>query len=173
VWAGFPKSRPPCFAGCPPVITVHYIHHKCTVLPKLVTVCPYIAIYMALVHSRLTLSFSDWTKETSFINHAYAGLLKIQFPDGGSFACFQGEKNRLLATKTNEASFEPGGDIEIEVDDLAASRVTTCYVSDTKQLNFVDLQETIAVNVAALVAIFVGLRLFTYLSLRFVTLKTR
>ena len=24
---------------------MHYIHHKCTVLPKLVTVCPYIAQY--------------------------------------------------------------------------------------------------------------------------------
>ena len=32
------------FADCPPVITVYYIHHKCTVCP-----------YMALVHSRLTL----------------------------------------------------------------------------------------------------------------------
>ena len=33
-------------ADCPPVITVCYMHHKCTVCP-----------YMALVHSRLTLSF--------------------------------------------------------------------------------------------------------------------
>jgi ABC-type multidrug transport system ATPase subunit len=43
------------FADCPPVITVYCIHHKCTVFPKLVTVCPYIAIYILLVHSRLTL----------------------------------------------------------------------------------------------------------------------
>jgi len=41
----FPNP-PPCFADYPPVITVYYIHHKCTVCP-----------YMALEHSRLILYF--------------------------------------------------------------------------------------------------------------------
>ena len=42
------QIRHTLFAHCPPVITVYYIRHKCTVLPKLVTVCPYIAIYILL-----------------------------------------------------------------------------------------------------------------------------
>jgi hypothetical protein len=41
---GLSQIRHTLFADCPPVITVCYIHHKCTVCP-----------YMALVHSRLTL----------------------------------------------------------------------------------------------------------------------
>ena len=41
---GLSQIRHTLFADCPPVITVYYIHHKCTVCP-----------YMALVHSRLTL----------------------------------------------------------------------------------------------------------------------
>ena len=36
----------------------NYIHHKCAVLPKLVTVCPYIAIYSTPQDSRLTLCFT-------------------------------------------------------------------------------------------------------------------
>ena len=51
------------FRRLSPVITVCYIQHKCTVLPKLVTVCPYIAIYILLVHSRLILSFTHLSGE--------------------------------------------------------------------------------------------------------------
>ena len=53
--AAFPKSDRTLFADCPPVITVYYIHHKRTVLPKLVPVqtdypdcCPYIVQYIAI-----------------------------------------------------------------------------------------------------------------------------
>jgi len=56
------------FADCPPVITVYYIHHKCTVLPKLMTVCAYIAQYILLVHSRLTLFFSENRVCVSFLS---------------------------------------------------------------------------------------------------------
>ena len=63
------QVRPPWLSHIQPLFTdpeglrtVHYIHRKCTVLPKLVTVCPSIAIYSTPIprtspNSRLTLFF--------------------------------------------------------------------------------------------------------------------
>jgi hypothetical protein len=109
----------------------------------------------------------DWTKKTSFINHAYAALLKTQFPDGGTFACFEDEAEALLADSEEES-------VERDGVSIAGNRiVSTCRVEDTAQLSFVDLRESVWVNVGALLAVFFALRLATYLALRFVTLKPR
>ena len=109
----------------------------------------------------------DWTKKTSFINHAYAALLKTQFPDGGTFACFEDEAEALLADSEEES-------VERDGVSIAGNRiVSTCRVEDTAQLEFVDLRESVWVNVGALLAVFFALRLATYLALRFVTLKPR
>jgi hypothetical protein len=108
----------------------------------------------------------DWTKKTSFINHAYAALLKTQFPDGGTFACFEDEAEALLADSEEET-------VERDGVSIANRIVSTCRVEDTAQLSFVDLRESVWVNVGALLAVFFALRLATYLALRFVTLKPR
>ena len=109
----------------------------------------------------------DWTKKTSFINHAYAALLKTQFPDGGTFACFEDEAEALLADSEEES-------VERDGVSITGNRiVSTCRVEDTAQLSFVDLRESVWVNVGALLAVFFALRLATYLALRFVTLKPR
>jgi ABC-type multidrug transport system ATPase subunit len=108
----------------------------------------------------------DWTKKTSFINHAYAALLKTQFPDGGTFACFEDEAEALLADSEEET-------VERDGVSIANRIVSTCRVEDTAQLSFVDLRESVWVNVGALLAVFFALRIATYLALRFVTLKPR
>ena len=108
----------------------------------------------------------DWTKKTSFINHAYAALLKTQFPDGGKFACFEDEAEALSADSEEES-------VERDGVSIANRIVSTCRVEDTAQLEFVDLRESVWVNVGALLAVFFALRLATYLALRFVTLKPR
>ena len=46
-----------------------------------------------------TPAWLDWTKRTSFVNHAYAALLKTQFPDGGAFKCHEHELEALRATE--------------------------------------------------------------------------
>jgi len=55
---GFPKSRLPVYRACvttrPSFKGSRFTHHNCTVLPKLVTVCPYIAQYST---PRLTFLF--------------------------------------------------------------------------------------------------------------------
>jgi hypothetical protein len=121
-----------------------------------------------------TPAWLDWTKRTSFVNHAYAALLKTQFPNGGAFKCHEHELDQLEALKTREATedaFEAFASFE-------SSRrsdkrvVATCRV-DTGQLEFVDLRESVWVNVGALLCVFLALRLATYLALRFVTLKPR
>ena len=117
-----------------------------------------------------TPTWLDWTKETSFVNHAYAALLKIQFPNGGEFPCFQGEREALLSG-TSGATSEA---VPIGLDGaVETSKTVSCYVSDTQQLSFVDLSESVGVNVGSLACIFVGLRAATYLALRFVTLTSR
>ena len=109
----------------------------------------------------------DWTKKTSFINHAYAALLKTQFPDGGTLACFEDEAEALSADSEEES-------VERDGVSITGNRiVSTCRVEDTAQLSFVDLRESVWVNVGALLAVFFALRLATYLALRFVTLKPR
>jgi hypothetical protein len=122
-----------------------------------------------------TPAWLDWTKRTSFVNHAYAALLKTQFPNGGAFKCHEHELDQLEALKTREATedaFEAFASFE-------SSRrsdkrvVATCRVDDTGQLEFVDLRESVWVNVGALLCVFLALRLATYLALRFVTLKPR
>jgi hypothetical protein len=122
-----------------------------------------------------TPAWLDWTKRTSFVNHAYAALLKTQFPNGGAFKCHEHELDQLEALKTREATedaFEAFASFE-------SSRrsdkrvVATCRVEDTGQLEFVDLRESVWVNVGALLCVFLALRLATYLALRFVTLKPR
>ena len=111
----------------------------------------------------------DWTKKTSFINHAYAALLKTQFPDGGTFACFEDEAQALLADSEEETVERDG----VSIAGKGKRIVSTCRVEDTAQLSFVDLRESVWVNVGALLAVFFALRLATYLALRFVTLKPR
>jgi ABC-type multidrug transport system ATPase subunit len=74
-----------------------------------------------------------WTKRVSFINHAYALLLKIQFPEG------------------------LGGDAR--------------EGSDAAAVAFVDLDSEPGVNVGALFAILVGMRLLTYVALRWISLR--
>ena len=54
-----------------------------------------------------------------------------------------------------------------------SSRAEKTLVEDTGQLEFVDLRESVWVNVGALLCVFLALRLATYLALRFVTLKPR
>ena len=126
-----------------------------------------------------TPAWLDWTKRTSFVNHAYAALLKTQFPNGGAFKCHEHE---LEALKTNEAtedafeatedaSFESSRQVRDKFEDVRV--VATCRVEDTGQLEFVDLRESVWVNVGALLCVFLALRLATYLALRFVTLKPR
>ena len=106
-----------------------------------------------------TPAWLDWTKRTSFVNHAYAALLKTQFPDGGTFACFADE------ARSRARAADP---------EFAANReVATCRVEDTRQLEFVDLRESVWVNVGALLCVFLALRLAAYIALRFVTLKPR
>ena len=125
----------------------------------------------------------DWTKKTSFVNHAYAALLKTQFPDGGTFACFEDEAEALFNDSSeNENSVSVAGKgtqsagsrSDAEGGSGRADRiVSTCRVEDTAQLEFVDLRESVWVNVGALLCVFLALRLATYLALRFVTLKPR
>lgn len=74
-----------------------------------------------------------WTKRVSFINHAYALLLKIQFPEG------------------------LGADARDGSDDAAAA--------------FVDLDSERGVNVGALFSVLVGMRLLTYVALRWISLR--
>ena len=74
-----------------------------------------------------------WTKRVSFINHAYALLLKIQFPE------------------------ELGDDARDGSDDAAVA--------------FVDLDSEPGVNVGALVAVLVGMRLLAYVALRWISLR--
>ena len=121
-----------------------------------------------------TPAWLDWTKRTSFVNHAYAALLKTQFPDGGAFKCHEHELESLLesleATEDAFASF----DVEKTKKPSKKKRVVaTCMVEDTGQLEFVDLRESVWVNVGALLCVLLALRLATYLALRFVTLKPR
>ena len=126
-----------------------------------------------------TPAWLDWTKRTSFVNHAYAALLKTQFPNGGAFKCHEHELEALktrAATEdafeaTEDASFESSRQVRDKFEDVRV--VATCRVEDTGQLEFVDLRESVWVNVGALLCVFLALRLATYLALRFVTLKPR
>ena len=118
------------------------------------------------------------------MNHAYAALLKTQFPDGGTFACFEDEAEALfndsenlfgnfsVAGKGTPSSLGSRSDAE-GGSGRADRTVSTCRVEDTAQLEFVDLRESVWVNVGALLCVFLALRLATYLALRFVTLKPR
>ena len=116
-----------------------------------------------------TPAWLDWTKRTSFVNHAYAALLKTQFPDGGAFKCHEHELEALRATEdATEDAFA-----SFDARRSGKRVVATCRVEDTGQLEFVDLRESVWVNVGALLCVFLALRLATYLALRFVTLKPR
>ena len=119
-----------------------------------------------------TPSWLDWTKQVSYINHAYTLLLKIQFP-GGQFPC-GGASPQLPSPIMNQPQ-QPqqqrglitaqGGElVEMEVDRV-------CTVRGAGLLTFVDLEDSVGVNVGALVTILVGMRLLTYFALRFLSLK--
>jgi|TARA_B110000240_G_scaffold1087_1_gene1206 hypothetical protein len=99
---GFPKSRhlrlPPLFE-CTTAVTVAstgncYIQHKCTVLPKLVTVCPYIAIYSR--YSRLK------TDPFRLQKQRYLNLPYYVAPVGFVISC-----GHFLKTKSAAALFLP------------------------------------------------------------------
>ena len=112
-----------------------------------------------------TPAWLDWTKRTSFVNHAYAALLKTQFPDGGAFKCHEHELEALRATEDATEDAFASFDARRSGKRVAA----TVGVEDTGQLEFVDLRESVWVNVGALLCVFLALRLATYLALRFVT----
>ena len=126
-----------------------------------------------------TPAWLDWTKRTSFVNHAYAALLKTQFPNGGAFKCHEHELEALKTNEATEDAFEATEDASFESSRQVRDKfedkrvVATCRVEDTGQLEFVDLRESVWVNVGALLCVFLALRLATYLALRFVTLKPR
>jgi len=126
-----------------------------------------------------TPAWLDWTKRTSFVNHAYAALLKTQFPNGGAFKCHEHELEALKTNEATEDAFEATEDASFESSRQVRDKfedkrvVATCRVEDTGQLEFVDLRESMWVNVGALLCVFLALRLATYLALRFVTLKPR
>ena len=105
----------------------------------------------------------SWTKRASFINHAYAVLLKTQYPNG-AFECDP--------TGVTAGGFE--GPERIGAPGEGAGAATPhrkCSLRDAGLLTFVDLDEPAEVNGGALLAILVGMRALTYLALRFVSLR--
>jgi hypothetical protein len=105
----------------------------------------------------------SWTKRASFINHAYAVLLKTQYPNG-AFECDP--------TGVTAGGFEGPERIGAPGEGAgAATPPRKCSLRDAGLLTFVDLDEPAEVNVGALLAILVGMRALTYLALRFVSLR--
>ena len=101
------------------------------------------------------------------------------FPNGGAFKCHEQELEALKTNEATEDAFEATEDASFESSRQVRDKfedkrvVATCRVEDTGQLEFVDLRESVWVNVGALLCVFLALRLATYLALRFVTLKPR
>lgn len=77
-----------------------------------------------------------WLKWVSFIKHGYSATLKLQFPEGGRYAC------------------------------VVAGVSTLCNVRDAARLATVDWQLPAWVNVVVLLAQLVLLRFATYFALR-------
>ena len=103
----------------------------------------------------------NWTKQVSFMNHAYTLVLKIQFPRG-EFPCVTVQ--------------EPvrGRDETIVIDSPSISGAVggVCNVHDAGMLTFVDMEDGVSVNVGALLAILAGMRGLTYVALRFISLRS-
>lgn len=114
-----------------------------------------------------TPSWLNWTRQVSFINHAYTLLLKIQFP-GGEFSCGQQQQQvqqPVDEETTDSRQLTAGGD---KVSDFADA---SCTLREAGLLTFVDMEDGVGVNVGALVAILAGMRLLAYFALRFLSLK--
>lgn len=142
-----------------------------------------------------TPSWLGWTKAVSFINHAYTLLLKIQFPMGGQFPCGSEDTRdsaawsttppaASTATPTDGIVQEPQPRLQMTSTWTNNSRTTAaplaqppvdqvyvCTVRGAGLLTFVDLEDGVGVNVGALVAMLVGMRLLAYFALRFLSLK--
>lgn len=130
-----------------------------------------------------TPSWLDWTKVVSYINHAYTLLLKIQYPDGGEFPCgSEVTRDDAASTATRTAAIvqDPQPRLQQMTSTWTNNSNATaallipapvCTVRGAGLLTFVDLEEGVGVNVGALVAILVGMRLLTYFALRFISLK--
>lgn len=116
-----------------------------------------------------TPSWLGWTKQVSFINHAYTLLLKIQYPEG-EFRCgptatlfVEGEFRGGLEAVMNATAAGAGGDF--------SDNNHMCSINAAGLLTSFDLEAGVGVNVLALLALLAGMRGLTYFALRFLSLK--